>query len=257
LYDLFKFTVALILLIVLLLLLVQRPAPNTPQALTPTSMPTKVPLVSTETLEPTPALTALPLLHDAPETLSLNPETKTLETSDGVPVYRFDEEMGEWVPVIPDELANTLDTDSELQSLTDGWVIESPNGEPAYLWDPETLSWKEVILETAETEETESEPVPEPEMEIDCPLAKPSRLVAGSNGVVTAPLNIRSSPGIANNLLFTMSPGTELKIIGNPICLPQYKGAYLWWQVEIPGVQIGWSAEAPQNEDFYFIDPLE
>jgi hypothetical protein len=253
LYDLFKFIVALILLVILILLLLQGPSPA------PTQLPTQAPAetatqpISTETPEPLPTQTELPPFPDSSETLTLNPDTQLLETADGVPVYRFDEETGEWVPVIPEDLASTHGPDAALQPDTDGWMIETKDG-VVYIWDPDSLTWKEVVLETVEVEPT---PAPAPETNVDCPLAKPSRLTAGIKGRVTAPLNIRSSPGIANNRLFTMSPGTELKILGSPICLPHHKGAYLWWQVEIPGVQIGWSAEAPQNEDFYFIDPIE
>ena len=256
LYDLFKLIVALILLLILILLL-QRPAPPSPQPPTQTPVATATQPVSTETPEPVPTQATqveLPPLPDSPEALTYNPETRTLGTSDGLPVYQLDEGTGDWVPFIPDELSNTLETGSALRPLTDGWAIETQEGEVVYLWDPETLSWKEAKSEIAEAQ---TAPAPESEMDIDCPLAKPSRLVAGIKGRVTSPLNIRSSPGIAYNRLFTMSPGTELTILGNPICLPHHKGAYLWWQVEIPGVQVGWSAEAPQNEDFYFIDPIE
>ena len=179
----------------------------------------------------------------------LNLGTRELETSEGRPVYKFDDEKGGWAPIIPDELASTLGTDSVLRSEVDNWVIETKDGQPAYLWDMDNLTWKEVV--------SGAEAEPAPTIEIDCPLAKPSRLAAGIKGRVTAPLNIRSSPGIANNRLFTMSPGTELKILGNPTCLPYHKGAYLWWQVQIVGGQVGWSAEAPQNEEYYFIDPVE
>lgn len=257
LYDLFKLIVAFILLVILILLLLQRPAQPSSQPSTQTPAATATHPVSTKTPEPTATQEVLPFLLGAPEPLNIDLDARTLETSDGRLVYKFDDEREDWVPIIPDEIASTLDPDfvlrSEIGNRVHNWMIETQDGQLVYVWDMDTLTWKEAVSETAEEENASA-----PTVDIDCPLAKPSRLKAGDQGRVAAPLHIRSSPGIAaNNLLFTMRPGTELEILGNPICLPHYKGAYLWWQVEIPGVQVGWSAEAPQNEDFYFIDPIE
>ena len=173
-------------------------------------------------------------------------------TAAGRPVYRLDAEAGEWAPVIPDELAGISGADIAPGPGVGGWVIEAKDGQPAYIWDPDTLAWKEAVPEMGEAKSTDAS-VPD----VDCPLTRPSRLAAGFKGQVASPLNMRSSPGIANNWLMTMPRGTELEILGNPTCLPYGDGAYLWWQVEIPGSQTGWSAEAPQNQDFYFIDPIE
>jgi len=263
-YDLFKLSIALILLIILILLLIWHPAPTSPQPLTFTRVPetTQTPVatarrtINTDMPEPAATQAELPPTPESPAALMLNPESHRIETSDGRSVYQLDEDLGEWVPVIPDELSSRLGDGRSIKHLTDGWVIETQDGETAYLWDAEALTWKEIVPELPEAAETETESAPG--MELDCPLAKPSRLAAGIEGQVTAPLNIRSSPGILpGNLLFTMQPGTELKILGDPVCLPHHNGAYLWWQVEITGVQAGWSAEAPQNEDFYFIEPIE
>jgi hypothetical protein len=69
-------------------------------------------------------------------------------------------------------------------------------------------------------------------------------------------LNFRSSPGIANNWLRTNLPGTKVEVIGGPECSPHVAGAYVWWQINLPDGQMGWSAEASQFGSFYFMEPM-
>jgi len=71
-------------------------------------------------------------------------------------------------------------------------------------------------------------------------------------------LNFRSSPGIRNNWIKTNLPGTRVDILGGPECtLYKNGGAYLWWRIELPDGQIGWSAEASAFGRFYFMEPVK
>jgi hypothetical protein len=92
---------------------------------------------------------------------------------------------------------------------------------------------------------------------VDCPLALPTRLKVGETVRVTFNLNMRSSPGIANSWIQTNPPGTQLIIIGGPVCEPYQGSAYLWWQVRSSDDKSGWSAEGSLTQNFYFLEPIQ
>ena len=85
--------------------------------------------------------------------------------------------------------------------------------------------------------------------------ASRSHLTPGTNAMILRRLNFRSSPGIRDNWLLTNLPGTKVEVMAGPECLPQFRGAYVWWQIKLPNGQVGWSAEAPQYGSFYFMEP--
>lgn len=90
-----------------------------------------------------------------------------------------------------------------------------------------------------------------------CPAASRSQLKVGMKAVILHRLNFRSSPGIANNLLRTNPPGTQVEVIGGSTCLLNANGgSYLWWQIKLPDGSVGWSAEASAFGGFYFMKPL-
>jgi hypothetical protein len=68
---------------------------------------------------------------------------------------------------------------------------------------------------------------------------------------------MRSSAGIGNSLILTNPTGTQLAIIGGPVCEPYQGGAYLWWQVSREDGQSGWSAEATLTGTYYFLEPVQ
>jgi hypothetical protein len=87
--------------------------------------------------------------------------------------------------------------------------------------------------------------------------ASRSHLKPGTKVTILRRLNFRSSPGIRDNWLLTNLPGTKVEVVGGPECVPQYQGAYMWWQIKLPNGQTGWSAEAPQYGSFYFMEPAQ
>jgi hypothetical protein len=107
---------------------------------------------------------------------------------------------------------------------------------------------------------TESTPAPVQASNPDeCP-ANPTRLQAGMNVKVLDWLNFRTGPGLNYEIQRTNRPGTQMEVIGGPVCT--VKGgnpprAYLWWNVKMESGQEGWSAEAPLNFPNYFLEPTE
>lgn len=85
--------------------------------------------------------------------------------------------------------------------------------------------------------------------------ASQSRLQVGMKATILRHLNFRSSPGIRDNWLLTNIPSTKVEVVGGPVCLPHFIGAYQWWQIKLPNGQIGWSAEASLRGAFYFMEP--
>ncbi len=125
--------------------------------------------------------------------------------------------------------------------------------------------------ETSPPEESESESTPQeqPSAEADdqdaasnpdeCP-SNPTRIQAGMTVRVLDWLNFRAAPGIGKTVLRTNRPGTEMEVIGGPVCTPQAENpprAYLWWNVRMEDGREGWSAEAPLNFPNYFLEPVE
>jgi hypothetical protein len=91
----------------------------------------------------------------------------------------------------------------------------------------------------------------------DCPLALPARLKVGDTARVTSNLNMRSAAGIGSSLILTNPRGTQLTIIGGPVCEPYQGRAYLWWQVQRSDGQTGWSAEGTLTGSLYFLEPTQ
>jgi len=92
---------------------------------------------------------------------------------------------------------------------------------------------------------------------LECTSPAPSRLTAGGQARIIANLNIRSSPEIDNNIIRVNPVGMILKVIAGPQCVPYQDGAYLWWNVESPDGQQGWSAENRLNGSAYYLEPVQ
>jgi len=95
-----------------------------------------------------------------------------------------------------------------------------------------------------------------PAEEVVCEAIAPAQLEVGMNATILRRLNFRSSAGIQNNWVLTNRPGTQVEVLGGPVCTRyQGGGAYRWWNIKLPDGQIGWSAEASAFGGFYFIEP--
>lgn len=93
----------------------------------------------------------------------------------------------------------------------------------------------------------------------DCP-ANPTRISQGDTVKVLDWLNFRTGPGLHYEIQHTNKPGTQMEVIGGPVCTTRADNpprAYLWWNVKMESGQEGWSAEAPLNFPNYFLEPSE
>lgn len=104
-------------------------------------------------------------------------------------------------------------------------------------------------------------PMPEPSPTLDpntCP-ANPTHIKVGDKVKVLDWLNFREGPGLNYRIQHTNRPGTQMDVIGGPVCA--IKGdnpprAYLWWNVRMGNGKEGWSAESPLNFPNYFLEPV-
>lgn len=93
----------------------------------------------------------------------------------------------------------------------------------------------------------------------ECP-SNPTRITAGAKVRVLDWLNFREGPGLYFPIRHTNRPGTELEVIGGPVCTVKGENpptAYLWWHVRMADGREGWSAEAPLNFPNYFLEPVK
>jgi hypothetical protein len=67
---------------------------------------------------------------------------------------------------------------------------------------------------------------------------------------------MRGEASITAPILSTNPTGTEVEIIGGPVCTPVGERAYLWWQTRLPDGAEGWSAEMQLNEPSYLLEPI-
>ncbi|MBN2303833.1 MAG: Ig-like domain-containing protein, partial [Anaerolineae bacterium] len=86
---------------------------------------------------------------------------------------------------------------------------------------------------------------------IQCLAAPDPQVKVGDVVIVTpddpTPLNVRSEPNLAANVVTQVLPGETMQIIGGPFC----EGGFLWWQIRLNNDIIGWAAEGTQENYFY------
>lgn len=141
----------------------------------------------------------------------------------------------------------------------------TPTAEPIL---PTATATEIVPTETAVVESTPvvtptEKPTPTPTVQAtnpnDCP-SNPTRISQGNTVKVLDWLNFRTGPGLHYEIQRTNRPGTEMEVIGGPVCTIRGENpptAYLWWNVKMESGQEGWSAEAPLNFPNYFLEPTE
>lgn len=130
-----------------------------------------------------------------------------------------------------------------------------------------TLEPTAVLVEPTPTVVAATPPTPEPTPTESvvasdpngCP-SNPTQIKVNNKVVVNDWLNFRTGPGLHNEIQRTNRPGTELEVIGGPVCTLRSSDpprAYLWWNVRMEDGREGWSAEAPLNFPNYFLEPTE
>lgn len=124
---------------------------------------------------------------------------------------------------------------------------QEPTAEPTQAPTTEAAS-----ASTPSTASTQAAPEVSTE---ECSSLLPSRLTAGSTARILSNLNLRSEPLIGDNIIGVNLTGRTLKLLDGPVCVPHEGSAYLWWQVEAPDGQTGWSAENFINGQGYYLSP--
>lgn len=90
---------------------------------------------------------------------------------------------------------------------------------------------------------------------VSCDTSAPSRLSVGQKARVLRRLNMRKDASINATIIQTNPVGSQVEIIGGPVCTPAGDSAYLWWQIRLANGAEGWSAETPLHEPSYFLEP--
>ncbi|MBP1702972.1 MAG: hypothetical protein H6Q38_2079, partial [Chloroflexi bacterium] len=111
-----------------------------------------------------------------------------------------------------------------------------------------------------------AQPTPAPGA-VTCDGAPPTRLHVGDTAKALIYLNLRTAAGAYSDWIRTFVPGTPLKVIGGPECLPHGGGSYLswnsggeylWWNLQAPDGTTGWSAEGYKtNPLYYYLEPVK
>ena len=89
-----------------------------------------------------------------------------------------------------------------------------------------------------------------------CVNAPAKRLSVGSGAFVCTksdPVVLRTGPHRASSKIESLSPGTQMDVIGGPTC----DETVLWWywEVRTESNQTGWVAEGGDETDPYFVCP--
>jgi hypothetical protein len=221
-YDLFKLVVSLILAAILLLMLLRGCAATAAPSITETSAVPNFTATSGELLAPTETVSALPATDTVLPSTSEPTSTEAASTSTPTPT-----------PV----------SDSSTPTVaSDGTPTTAPDAT--------------ATAAVTETPASEAGATPSSAGESACNTRVPSRLELGQQARVTQRLNMRGEASIAAPILSTNPTGTEVEIIGGPVCTPVGERAYLWWQIRLPDGAEGWSAEMQLNEPSYLLEPI-
>ena len=167
-----------------------------------------------------------------------------------------------WTPSQSPDRAPETTPHSTLASVTASFTPLPPTSTPSpipLLTETATPRSTETPATLPTAIDSSATPSEETSAEVaDCEAISRSQLQVGSTAVINRRLNFRSSPGIGKNLILTNVPGTRVEVVGGPACT-HYRngGAYLWWKIELPDGQIGWSAEASAFGTFYFMEPIK
>ena len=229
-YDTFKLMIALILLVILSMVFLRKPSVAATAIVTQDSqaaavLPTQAPLSSTNTSVLTTATRKVQAsATGAPVLPTATPQPPPTSTSTIVPPTATPAAEAQAAPTAPPEL-------------------------PAATKVPPTATPAAADLSTPT-------PITQPHTaSVDCPLAQPSRLAAGTQALVLASLNLRKEAGIDKQIVRVILQNSKVEIVGGPICTPYQNGAYLWWNVKSADGITGWSAEASLGKSFYFLQP--
>ena len=141
------------------------------------------------------------------------------------------------------------------------WLVETTNWLPRQTDmrlppDAEIYSWTEPFAIT--TNDLTYLPTPIP---FSCTNAPSPRVQVGQTARITfvdgSTTRVRSSPDVLpDNIIANLAEGTELEVVGGPVCSPRpnRSDSYVYWEVFVPSRNLtGWVAEGDFND--YYLEP--
>lgn len=237
-YDRFKLIITVILAIIILLMLLRGCAINA----TPASPAEQIasPITTEEPVLP-PDSTVTDSPSHATETFTSSPIEPTVSATLIEPTATS--ASSDATPTASVEPASVEPTATVVATETPASAETTPTSSPDSAGAEPTATV--VAAETPASGETAS-----------CNTSSPSRLAVGQGARVLQRLNLRSDASINATIINTNPTGTQVEVIGGPICTPVGERAYLWWQIRLPDGTEGWSAETPLNQSGYFLEPI-
>jgi hypothetical protein len=198
----------------------------------------------------------LPELPAAGGRLVLNAERNALADLLGEVIYTLSENVEKWVPVIKPTFEKELPDGYLLTEDENGtWAILASSGEVLFIFNQQNFGWD--MQDQPPVENTESEVMSEPLL--SCPLANPVRIsgMGQKVRVINAVIPLRASPAVnSRNILMPLVQGTNLEVVGGPVCTPYLDGANVWWIVRAPDGLKGYAAEGSAASATYYLTPI-
>lgn len=145
-------------------------------------------------------------------------------------------------------------SEAAAQVQTRGWVYEFTYEGISYDYRHSLPDASDLFLCTSTGREDPVGPgnPPPPVTTPSCPITP--RLTVGEEARVTdennIPNNVRSGPGLSNELIGEIPAGESFTVVSGPTCTADFT----WWEVNYNGL-VGWTVEGGTDGD-YFLEPL-
>jgi hypothetical protein len=203
---------------------------------------------------------------------SWNEDKEILFNPQGTPVYMLTTDGKRWQPMIPAKVQTQLPQQVQLYQNTSGdWIILDEKGQILATLNHITQQWQvklnlaelapsATLLPTATPTkaptntatllpQNSATPTPTEALQptgtviAGCPVSMASQLAIGDTAVARANVYLRRTPYVGDNVISYNVVGAKFLVLDGPQCVAHDNGYYIWWLVESPYGQIGWSAE--------------
>jgi hypothetical protein len=219
---------------------------------------------------------SLPPYPRAEAAWSYDAENLALLDAQGLPVYSLSDDKQRWQPIIPAAIeAELAEGHQLLQKVNGDWIILAADGSLQAQMTQNDSQWllfpateqptatplpsstpTRVATLTSQTPTPILMSLPTSEVGYGCQTSVPSRLFVGDKVIALSNLYLRQVPYVADNVITYNIVGAELTIVDGPRCMPHEDGYYIWWLVESPYGQVGWSEETTLHSGEYLMEPI-
>ena len=84
-----------------------------------------------------------------------------------------------------------------------------------------------------------------------------SQLKVGDAVIIKSPVQLRTTPGLSEDIVVTLNPGNQATVIGGPKVTTYHIGSkYIWWNIRLSDEIFGWSVEMSACRQEYFMEPV-